>query len=115
MLDEVEGKYEEDYDKVFHPHAVELISPYEELDCEDINKRTSEEASKHEQLVGVLSKRLEDIDSRSEAVELLLSGQQDGMMSLSKTDEQVDAIPVNSLSSDDVNRLLQELQVITIM
>ena len=107
----MESKYEEDYEKGIHPLATELIAPYKELDCEGINQRISSEASRYEQLVGVLGRRMSDIDTRSEAVAALLGDQQDGMMSLSKIDEQVDGIPVHSLSSSGVNKLLNDLQV----
>ena len=81
------------------------------MDCEYINKRTSEEASKYEELVELLNKRLTDIETRSNAVSSLLADQEDSMTSLNKIDEQVDVIPVNSLSSSDVDKLLMDLQV----
>lgn len=114
LLDEIVSKYEEDYDAVIYPQATKLISPYKELDCEYINKRTSEEASKYEELLSLLNKRLIDIEARSDEVASLLADQQNNMTSLSKIDEQVDVIPVNSLSSSDVNQLLMDLQVCAI-
>ena len=111
LLDEVESRYEEDYDKGIHPRAVELISPYGELDCETINKRISEEADKYDGMVEVLNNRLSDIDSRSEAVDRLLTDQQGSLTSLSRISDQIDDIPVNSLSSADVDKLLSDLQV----
>ena len=107
----MESKYEEDYGKGIHPHAIQLISPYKELDCENINKRISEEASQYEGMIELLNNRLTDIDGRSEAVSRLLSDQQHSMTSLNKINEQVDNIPVNSLSSADVDNLLSDLQV----
>ena len=101
----------EDYDKGIHPHAIQLISPYEELDCESINKRISEEANKYEEMVELLSNRLGDIASRSEAVSRLLTDQQHSMTSLNKINDQVNDMPVNSLSSADVDKLLSDLQV----
>ena len=112
LLDELEARCEEDYDKGIRPQAIELITPYEELDCDDINKRISDEASKYDQLVEALSRRLSDIDGRSEAVSALLAEQQQSMASMSKIDDQVDAIPVHSLSSADVDKSLSDLQVI---
>ena len=101
----------EDYDKGIHPHAIQLISPYEELDCESINKRISEEANKYEEMVELLGNRLGDIASRSEAVSRLLTDQQHSMTSLNKINDQVNDMPVNSLSSADVDKLLSDLQV----
>ena len=111
LLDEIESKYTEDYDEGIHPHAIQLISPYEELDCEGINKRISEEASKYEEMVELLNNRLTDIHSRSEAVNKLLTDQQHSLTSLNKINDQIDEIPVNSLSTADVDKLLSDLQV----
>ena len=107
----METRCEEDYEKGIHPQAIELITPYEELDCEEINKRISDEADKYDQLVGALSNRLNIIDGRSEAVSALLADQEESMTSLTKIDEGVDAIPVRSLSSADVDKSLKDLQV----
>jgi len=115
LLEEIKSKHEGDYDKGIHPLATGLITPYKELDCEYINKRTSEEASKYEELVELLNKRLTDIETRSNAVSSLLADQEDSMTSLNKIDEQVDVIPVNSLSSCDVDKLLMDLQVIIML
>ena len=113
LLDEIESKYTEDYDEGIHPRAIQLISPYEELDCESINKRISEEASKYEEMVDLLNNRLTDIHTRSEAVNGLLTDQQHSLTSLNKINDQVDDIPVNSLSTADVDQLLSDLQVCT--
>lgn len=113
-MDELEAKHEEDYDKGIHPLAADLITPYKELDCEYINKRTSEETSKYEKLLELVNNRLTDIDTRSNVVSSLLADCEDSMTSLNKIDEQVDATPVNSLSSSDVDKLLINLQVIII-
>lgn len=111
-MDEMETKCDEDYDNGIQPLAVELIDPYKELDCDYINKRISEESNQYEQLVGILSNRLTDIESRSDVINSLLTDQRTCMTSLSEIDQQVDAIPVHSLSSSDVTKLLMELQVI---
>jgi len=104
-------KYDEDYDKGIHPHATDLITPYQELNCEYINQRTSEEASKYEELVGQLTDRLTDIETRSSAIGSLLADQEDSMTSLNMIDEQVEAIPENSLLSADVDHMIQQLEV----
>jgi len=104
-------KYDEDFDKGIHPHATDLITPYQELNCDYINKRTSGEASKYEELVGQLTDRLTDIEIRGKAIGSLLADQEDSMTSLNKIDEQVEAIPENSLLSADVDHMLQQLEV----
>ena len=111
LLDDMETKYDEDFDKGIHPHATQLITPYQELNCDYINKRTSEEASKYEELIGLLTDRLADIEARSKAIGSLLADQEDSMTSLNKIDEQVEAIPENSLLSADVDHMLQQLEV----
>ena len=90
----------------------ELTATFQELNCDYINNRTSGEASKYEELVGQLSDRLTDIETRSTAIGSLLADQEDGMTSLNKIDEQVEAIPENSLLSADVDHMLQQLKVI---
>ncbi|XP_065889965.1 microtubule-actin cross-linking factor 1-like isoform X3 [Dysidea avara] len=110
LLDEMVTKYDEDYDKGIHPHATHLITPYQELNCDYINTRTSEEASKYEELVEQLTDRLTDIETRSRAIGSLLADQEDSMTSLNKIDEQVEALPENSLLSTDVDHMIQQLE-----
>ena len=114
LLDEMVTKYDEDYDKGIHPHATHLITPYQELNCDYINTRTSEEASKYEELVEQLTDRLTDIETRSRAIGSLLADQEDSMTSLNKIDEQVEALPENSLLSTDVDHMIQQLEVWTL-
>ena len=89
-----------------------LRTTYQELNCDYITERTSGEASKYEELVGQLTDRLTDIETRSKAIGSLLADQEDSMTSLNKIDEQVEAIPENSLLSADVDHMLQQLEVI---
>ena len=104
-------KHNQEYKWSICPVVDELKTTYQELNCDYINKRTSEEASKYEELIGLLTDRLADIEARSKAIGSLLADQEDSMTSLNKIDEQVEAIPENSLLSADVDHMLQQLEV----
>ena len=104
-------KHNEQYKENICSLVDELKTTYQELNCDYINTRNSEEASKYEELVGQLTDRLTDIETRSIAIGSLLADQEDSMTSLNKIDEQVEAIPENSLLSTDVDHMIQQLEV----
>ena len=110
----MEAKSEEDYKKGIQPLTLELTGPCKDLDCGHIDKRISDEASEYDELIRLLNDRLSDIESRSDAVSSLLTDQHNCMTSLSEIDQQVDVIPVNSLSSFDVDKQLLNLQVMVV-